>query len=729
MKHNDFLSKKNKVLRFFISAVFAIGTLSLMISLSDGPRLGSFYDFLLKLKPKKAASPKLLIINVEDNFIVASDAVSLINTLAEMEAKTLLLEIPVLGVSSGGSANESELLLHFDEEFSLISSNIRNLFDGIRTGSIAPSEARNFVQGVLKLTDGSKQRLLNSAVQKNEALELQLNRTKLMFGDVFTPWETYAQTDSDGKLRRFTLIDKEGEIAREHVILDALRRTHLDEEMANIRMHLFRGNPKKEEIFFDYPAHDKEDAQASAFKTIIFREINDYVEMDKILYRLMLEASTLAQYSGFAIENYPPFLWEAAKIVYDNLLENPNKMSKIHWIELRAKYFESLNTFFSEDTDVLDKISKAFADLGANENLNEAGIEKLKNLQLEQVTMYTAAKELYKNLVQVRSTLQENLSGAFCITGSGADTYAIALLANALITNNMIAIAENKAVAFLSLIIIILLLVPVNNGTFLFSFVFCGASFMVTLFGFSLSFIISSFWVDPLIPSLSSAAGVLVGSFFALGIKQQNSSRMKRAINPFVPKTYIKKLNESGKKTSEIEKEETAMACIVVVRKSELSAFENKLEAKKFYQIQKEFRENVIKLFLKGGAVVIGCDSDSISFAFGSPIEKFAKQKLKKAEENFVRKAYDTVLKLYKNKTDSITASCNTGIDYGECVFNYSVLTGYTSAGSPVLRAKILSALTSKHNALSLISKDAAAKIEDGLVKPVEDQSLFFAIL
>ncbi|MDR0230564.1 MAG: hypothetical protein LBI82_00390, partial [Dysgonamonadaceae bacterium] len=62
-----YISKKTSWVRCFASFLPAIGITVFLCALLDGPRLGSIYDFLLKLRHPPPVSGELLIIGSSVN--------------------------------------------------------------------------------------------------------------------------------------------------------------------------------------------------------------------------------------------------------------------------------------------------------------------------------------------------------------------------------------------------------------------------------------------------------------------------------------------------------------------------------------------------------------------------------------------------------------------------------------------------------------------------------------
>ena len=155
-------SKKNTpkttFFRFLSSFLPAAAAAALLCVLLDGPRLGPHYDFLLRRRPVAPVSQEILIIGssvsvqqLGDDILEPEAAASLLYTMAELGAQTLIIQVPILGLSTGGTQGEAEIIYRFDEEFSILSRNIRNLFDAIRTGSVAPTESARYVGELVEL--------------------------------------------------------------------------------------------------------------------------------------------------------------------------------------------------------------------------------------------------------------------------------------------------------------------------------------------------------------------------------------------------------------------------------------------------------------------------------------------------------------------------------------------------------------------------------------------------
>ncbi|MDR2841808.1 MAG: hypothetical protein LBV52_01245 [Spirochaetaceae bacterium] len=760
-KRNQFLpSKKNKLLRLIISLSAGCACLLVVMYFFAGTEFGMLYDFLLEYRTKKPTSAEIVLIETggsKNGNVISSQAVSsLVLTLTELEARSLLLEVPVLGVSSGGFENDSDLLFLFNDEFGTISGNIKNLFDGIRTGSISPEQASAFVNDVLTLTDQSKNKLLSAAFKRDTELILELDKTLSAFGSVFipsdisvdvintngfsgspgvslvSPFYTEVPASRDGIVRRIPLkiIDSEGN-EFEHITFGALK-SRLD-------------NSDITELYFDTPG------QNDKFKILLLADFLDYSETDKMLYRVLSEAAGLAQYSGTVVENYPPFLYEKSANILNALLANPSPELKNSWIESRNNYFNALDIFFNKNKTE-DKIKESFGSLITDEMSNKKIEEKINAMETDQMSIYIIAKELYKTLSVLRTDLQTNLSGSFCIAGAFSNSNTdgailkqahlssaeiSALAANSLLSKNYILPVETKFVLLWSFLTLLVILFAINGTGFLLSLISGLCMTILAFLAFSYSFVITSYWINPVIPASSVLCGSVVSSFCALVIKHTAIMYIRRTMSPFVPKKFLTPIIFSG--STLIHEDAESDAVIVVVRNAELSTQENFLSAMSFAAEQKKFRKDAVKIFFEAGAVLAGCTNDTLIFAFGSPLHSLVSKYTKdKQEPVYAKTACETVKSLYKSKIKKglSMARWKVGMDFGKCVFYYSVLSGYYAAGSNVMRARVLATLTTRHKADVLISKNVAEKIDakfymavDQDETPENTKDLFFELI
>ncbi|MDR0410101.1 MAG: hypothetical protein LBH18_06890 [Spirochaetaceae bacterium] len=758
-------TKKISFRRLAVSTAAAFITLYLAVYFLSGPRLGPHYDFLMEARPRvlnyfspsqQLIAPEILLIETggDDhsggNLIAASTVFDLMMILSEMNAGALLIETPVLGVSSGHALSETELVYRFDEEFNIIESNVKNLFDGIRLGSIAPADAARYVSDVIKLTEYGKNRLLSAVAAEDEEQAARLENAATVFDAAYLPGDLlmgviqpendashmlsrlyfplYSRPppDEDGKVRRIApALTAVNGVEYEYVVYGALKKlfppseTRLTDDSFTLSFEA--SSPDERRFILDSGAallFGVPEGGGEAFRKIDISVFLDYAEAGKMLYRLLAEAPALAEYASISVENYPPFLYEQTQIARETLLENPTPAARERWLSLCAAYFNSLESFFDENDGAKSKIISSFRELGEQENLDAAGKLRLDTLRNEQLEMIYTAGDLYNDVSVLRSRLKNELNEAFCILGPvSRDTELSTMFANSVMTGYYTVPANIKQILFSSLLVILFLLGVMNAMGSLLSFCTCVFATALIAAAFSYSFIISGLWIDPLIPGGAAAAGALASSLFALFTKKQSETRLRCACAAITPEAYLKKIIQNE---AILEKEISAKAAIVTIIRPDAAIIENGPNAQKAAAFMNKFHDETCSALIKTGAVIITCDREIISAAFGSPLERFATQKTRKAapyteqsEASYVNRAVTAVKELFKSFARELYA----GIDYGECVFAYTPLTGYTATGSAVFRSRVLSVTARRGGTLALISKTAGEKVSATLFR------------
>jgi len=412
-----FLTRKVLFLRLILPVLVSVLPPLVLYGFLKGPVLGKEFDYLCGKRPPPPVASEILIISMEkrdgfsgENIISPAIACSVMETLTEMSAAGLIIQTPVLGTSSSGLQSSAEIIYLFDEEFAIINGNIKNLFDGIKTGSIEPAEAEDFVSEVISLNEAGKERLLHSAFRTNEAELEELEKVFQVFGKAYIQRgvelsvishknegsagapkisslysSTYSEgvRDRDGKVRRvvpFVIIDAVKNISKEHIAYAALRNRFPEKEMAF--------NPDENgALIFENPAAGAGGRQSS-FRELPLSLFLEYYDLDKTLYKLLSESVSLAGYGGILPDRYPPFLYENAEKIQNGIfsgapdagpekeqdeepegeasppLQPPAASSaspspgglpppktpgilKEDWIAAREEYFSSLEQFFS----------------------------------------------------------------------------------------------------------------------------------------------------------------------------------------------------------------------------------------------------------------------------------------------------------------------------------------------------------------------------------------------
>ncbi|MDR3302451.1 MAG: hypothetical protein LBT01_08010 [Spirochaetaceae bacterium] len=774
-----FLTKKVLVIRVIVPLLAAAAALFCALALLSGPVLGAEYDFLICRLPAPPISQEILLIETgnsggAEHVISPALVGSVIMTLTEMSASTLIIQTPILGISTGSAANPIELIQRFDEEFKTMNANVRNLFDGIRLGAIAPAEAGRFVENVISLNERGRDRLLESAFRTSETETVELEKMFAVSGVAHLPLDLevsiiagsgvsglsslyssgYSRPvpDSDGKIRRIAPVITNDEKETAHIIWLALKNRFEEGEFP-VKLD------KNGAIIFTMPDTD------ASFREIPLELFMEYDELDKTLYRLLSEGVSLASYGGVLPDKYPAFLYEKSVQVRENLLENTETELKERWIDSRNAYFAALGDFFSGEVEA--QINASFEKLFEEEKLDEKGAERLEAIREGELQKYGIAKEIWRQLEGIRGRLGKALAASFCILGrsvifpqavpvpeaeaetvadiaiasppelSGADVSA--LLANSLLTANSIGIASEELTGFYSVLaafLVVLLLLKLRPAL---SLVLGLTATALVFWGFSYRFTRSAEWLDPIIPTSATFAAVCSSGLCAFIAHWNMSARIRRSFGAIVSKSKLRSLIKADKDLP--EKRKNAFSAIIAIYNPQLTVIERKKNATIAAEAMEQFKHEVQEAFLKEDAVIISAEGSTMLVSFGSPLEQLAAETGKADSdvggapaETPANKAARLIARLPPPKSKS--APWYFGLDYGECSFIWSPLGRYTASGRAVVRARLLSQVSARRKIKALVSGSAKEKIDPQRTKEIvwtnernTNQDVFFEII
>jgi hypothetical protein len=758
-----FLTKKTLVIRLTIPFFTATAVLFLVMQLLSGPVLGAEYDFLTGRRHFPPVSQEILLIETgektnehqnsirtessgtKETVISPTLASSVIITLTEMSASTLIIQAPILGVSSGGAVNEGELLYRFEEEFETINRNIKNLFDGIRLGSVAPGDAGRFVDELIQLNEGGEKRLLEATFETSETEVLVLEKAFDVFGGAYLPSDLavslisytgdsvsnlsslyssgYSQSraDPDGKTRRIAPFIRHGNKESEHIVWRALKPRYKNKDFP-LRLD------KNGALLLEIPK------EKLPFRSIPLSMFPEYDDLDKTLYRLLVEDVSLAPYSGIPADKYPAFLYEKAQQIRENLFEHNEKELKQRWIAGREEYFDALDVFFS---DAVEKnIADSFDKLTQEEKFDKKNLEAFLLMRDNELQKYGIAKEIWLDLDRIRNRLEKSLLNSFCIMGISTDfsqsyepasgTGISVLLANSILSAYSINPADEKYIALFSLIFAcIVILIVLKLGPML-SFV-VGIVCTVFIFGlFSYRFIISGYWFDPIIPALTAFSGALSSSLCIFITSRSRSIILKQTFGAIISAENLRKLIKVHKV---LPQKSVVLCAIAAIRNPGLTLSAYRGNALITAQALNLFRNEVRAVFLKEDGVIVSETEDTILVCFGSPIERFIMEARGSPEHNTDNTVHETPVNKVARiiaelpKKNKKSAPWHFGLDYGECNFSWSPLAGYTVCGKTVVNARLLSGLCSQYKLKALVSNSAAAKLEPRRINEIQDKN------
>jgi hypothetical protein len=463
----------------------------------------------------------------------------------------------------------------------------------------------------------------------------------------------------------------------------------------------------------------------NGFRRLSISLFREYDAAGRDMRRLLKDAENLGAYSETRPERIPLILCDYAAELREILLREGGADNLAAWRAARAEYMASLDEFLFGPAEMT--LASGYDEIIATEKLNEAGISKLQTLRDELIRSFVAMRETHRRLVELRSRLASALDGSFCIMGPPeGETGAVessALLANALLTGRSITPGQTRYTLLWSLIAVYLILAGIHllrPGLLLAAGISACA---LTFAGFGWSFILSSYWIDPLIPAASCLSGVLVMFTARLSLIRSGARRFRLAYGPAAGKPILTQLIKTGSPPP--GGIITVRAAIIAVKNPGLLSREDRGEQPR--QAAEEaaaFRAAVSRDFKKAGAVIIGSEGDTMLTCFGSPLERiylgqiksetrYGDQQNAHSSHHPAVKAAGFIIELVRH----IPGEWSFGIDSGDCAFSWTPQTGYIANGRPVVRARVLSALAPRYQTRVLITRAVSERIDQPVRK------------
>ncbi|MDR2618894.1 MAG: hypothetical protein LBC62_08500 [Treponema sp.] len=481
----------------------------------------------------------------------------------------------------------------------------------------------------------------------------------------------------------------------------------------------------------------------------------DFAEYEKADQELALFLNTLRELGCFIYltpEAYPTILYEYSHRLREELLENtgdqPVRELKARWLDARAEYLRGLENFAASPAET--NLVMSYERRIAAEDLEDEAMSRLVSRRNGIISAFAAFREKYDELLRIRSGLSSALAGSFCILGAGglkpqgtlsksyeempdstpagqgagsgnflirffpgarepspSDTEISAMLANTILSGRAVIVPPGQYILLWSLLPVLLIFFLIRRMGLVLTLAAGLALTILTGAMFSWGFILSRYWVDPLIPAGSVLAGTLASSLYLLCTKRREQARIRRHYGGVVGPAYLKHLVRAGQPLAgEILQE---WAAVVAIRQGDLLTSESGKDPLDSAREIRAFREAVARRFKQAGGVIVGIDGDLVLAAFGSPPERIALTYLKKetpyddgGHHSPEAKAVGFIMELLKEAPE--TASWRFGIDAGNCAFGYSELSGYAVFGRPGVHARILSGIASRYHARILVT-------------------------
>ena len=745
-------SKTNIWLRCLVSFFPAAGLAALLCMFLEGPRLGPLYDFLLRNRPALPVSAELLVIDssvreneLGDGILEPGAAASLLYTLTELGARTLIIQVPILGLSAGGTVGETEILYRFDEEFSILSSNIRNLFDAIRTGSVAPGESARYVGELVELSEMGKERLVSALLRRDEEGIISMERAAAFFGHARRPGDlqiqlirsgesgrpgvladsgeySRARPDRDGVLRRVSPIltvpvlfeGIAGERTFEHIIYGALKTRYessLVEYTESGPVLIARNGPagydlsipldRSGAVIFELPR------KGDGFRRISISDFMAYDKANRDLRILLHEAENVKLYSGIEGEDHPGILYDYALYLRDEPASSfsSDEQKRLIWIEARNRYFRSLEDFLSGPAE------RYFID----------GFEEIGDVESRDSMIQTFAvlREKCEDVVELRRKLESASASSFCILGNTADAEVSALLANSILTGRVVKPGNNRYLLFGSLAAVLITCLFIKSLGLLATLAIGSLFTLFFAAGLSLGFIISGFWFDPIVPAAACLLSVLISFFWELVSRSRYNRQFRLAFGPFISRSCLRSVIREGKPLpSQIL---NARAAVVAVKNEDID-----VSADSRFSSSQEvlaFQKKASEIFIPAGGTMTGVERDLATVCFGSPLERIHLKSQAKASpyENNIHALSAPAMRALGVISEIARlpecASWQFGIDIGNCTFAWTGLSGYLALGAPVYQARTFSRLTARYKCRIIISASVSDALPDLVVK------------
>jgi len=677
-------SIKTNIFILFGGLACAAGMLFLANFVLAGPRLGLHYDFLLEHKQPPPVSGEILIIETGD-YIESGDIFNVLMTLTEMNAENMIMTGKVSPSSSPVTITEAEIRQRFMDEYILVSTNIRNLFEAIRFGSVSPVNAPVYVDRLIELTDQGRDRLLAALINK----DVNLLRSIAVFGN-YLETEINPVLDKDGKVRRVLPVDPKSSM--EHSVFLSLKNRYAASQIETadkIRILWLLNNDGTE---LDIPLD--RDANIITPWNCNFRRVNislfkEYEEAELAMRSALAKANELGAFSQTLPEKSPLILGDFALMFREKLLKSPDSEKRYDWIREREKYLESLDEFFKSQAEA--DLVKGYNDVIKDEIfLSKEGLASLAGMRDQLILSFANMRDEYNKLYAVHSKLKEELSMSFCILGSGTNVEYSALLANAIITGSHIKPVYDQYILIFSAVgvFIVLLVIFYMSPSVL---LFCGIVFSAAVSaGFSFVFIYYSYWIDPVIVFASSVTGTLVIFYLKCAVKNYRARRFRAAYGSSVSQYTLKELICAGKpRLSDII---VVNAAVIAIKDVNLLTSEDREKPHDAGKAKKAFFSLVKKTVSDYGAIIAGFEGDTVLACFGSPLDKSGDP---------LGKACAMVKELLNDKKKSWYF----GIDAGECTFYWMPETGYSVNGKPAVRARVAASKTKRLKARSIVTE------------------------
>jgi adenylate cyclase len=376
---------------------------------------------------------------------------------------------------------EQELPGLFGREFQTIRQNIRDLFQALRQGNIGMADAADYIRQLEELTDTSRQLLLAKVAGIARDNDAYLGRAARLYGKAFFTVNMLPEeepsvgeelrryvmdsialprvqvaagfpymsadirpailpimqgargagfpnviVDPDGVRRRIDLVRGYGEryfaqlgfaalldlLGGPEVNVEARRIVLKDAELPGKgRRDIVLPLAEDRRFLINWPKKKYQDS----FRHLTYWELVRYRRLEQELVhdlKVMEGAGYLVEFKG----NYgllDPYLY--AQRILEEVLGGGDNQGMEEYRQARETFFRDAGQFLEGPAEA--DLAGKYEALLVSGQLKEADRASVKQVQEALPEVFAATREVYRNLAQSRSTLQQELKGSFCILG------------------------------------------------------------------------------------------------------------------------------------------------------------------------------------------------------------------------------------------------------------------------------------------------------------------------
>jgi class 3 adenylate cyclase len=612
----------------------------------------------------------------------------------------------------------------FDQEFSVMSSNVLAFFEAIRLGSVRPRDSVRYVDDLLKLMEDGKNRLVEDVRASDETETVLVNQALDVFGrawidypdaqtgidypDAQSGTETGIQLSLHTRGRSWSiavfraLMYRLGgvvpDLQENALVLPGVRLPGRDEQ--DIVLPLGRDGS----VLFETPDPDRDDSYRSLKPAVILHA----AELETSLYKSLKIMEGSGYLSGMDPESYPTALYEHTMNLRREMLAAPDSRKLDGWRQSRERFFTATRVFLEGEAE--QALLDGYDELVAAETLEEAGRQRVEELRQSVVRAFSDSRNKLIELELLRQELDAELRGSFCIIGPGPEVEAEAGLVNAILANRFIDGLWGQRLNRWAALPGLVLSVPLAFIGPLLALV-AGVAAAALSFGMmALLFIYAGLWIHPVLPAGIIAAVTISSALTCLVLRHGNKDKLRTAFGKRLPRTLMRDLASAGlTQTTEVR---NSKAVILAIRYIHTGDHGRPEEDPGQAASLKSFQDLAAQAIVKQGGVVLGADGYIILGAFGAPLEAGRLWKGKDPEPEPA-----AVLSILANKACAATLAImgpetgadnfwRYGMDIGECAFFHSDAGGYSVVGRPPVYARILSGLALKYSCRILVTQE-----------------------